>query len=102
MEKLPPEVLEYGKEVVERLKNEPAPSDVTEEERERLGKKGFEYEGSKFKKFVLFRPAIYASRWYVEDPQAVDYMKIGWIDEKGRRCFNSIPKKLFEFLFVEV
>jgi len=93
--------LAYAKEVAARIQANKALPEVTETTRRKRGKKCFEYEGTSFKKYVLFQPVLYASEWNVPDPVAKGYMRIGWIDEKGRRCHSSIPKDIFNKLFVE-
>lgn len=98
---IPPKALEYAKEVVERIKNAPPLPDLSEEERTQKGHELFEYEGTKFKRFQLFRPFVWASDLAGVGPGSDDYMRVGYIDEKGRRCHRPMHKQDFRALFVE-
>jgi len=99
---VPPEVLAYAKEVVERINNAPPLPDLSEEEREQKGRELFEYEGTKFARFQLFRPFIWAHPMGDVGPGSEDYVRIGYIDEKGRRCHSFLHKQVFALLFIPV
>jgi hypothetical protein len=92
----------YAKEVVERIKNAPPLPDVSEEERAQRGRELFEYEGTKFKRYELLRPFVWAHPMSDVGPGSEDYVRIGYIDEKGRRCHSFLHKSDFARLFILV
>lgn len=102
----PPQKLSEKDRAWARLQNAPPLADVSEEERETRGRELFEYEGTKFRRFKPHRPFF----WAQEGPDTVaadgacgrDFMRMGWIDAKGRRCISYIPKDVFRHLFVLV
>lgn len=98
--RLPRKALEYGEEVLRRIRANKDLPNVSERTRRALAKKWFEQPGTIYKQYVAFRPVLYVSAWLVSNPEAAKYVRISWVDEKGRRCHRGMSKAEFERWFI--